>query len=44
MSRLQTFYKESVMPELQKQFNYSNVMEVPKITKITQHGRGRSGG
>ena len=35
MSRLQTFYKESVMPELQKQFNYSNVMEVPKITKIT---------
>jgi large subunit ribosomal protein L5 len=35
MSRLQTYYKETVMPELQKQFNYGNVMEVPKITKIT---------
>ena len=35
MSRLQTFYKETVMPELQKQFEYDNVMEIPKITKIT---------
>ena len=35
MSRLQTYYKETVVPELQKQFNYTNIMEVPKITKIT---------
>ena len=35
MSRLQTYYKETVVPELQKQFNYKNIMEVPKVTKIT---------
>ena len=35
MSRLQTYYKETVVPELTKQFNYANIMEVPKITKIT---------
>lgn len=35
MARLQSFYKESVMPELQKQFGYKSVMEVPRITKIT---------
>ncbi len=35
MSRLQTYYKETVVPELTKQFKYKNVMEVPKITKIT---------
>ncbi len=34
MSRLQTYYKETVVPELQKQFKYENIMEVPKITKI----------
>jgi large subunit ribosomal protein L5 len=35
MSRLQTYYKETVMPQLLKEFSYKNVMEVPKITKIT---------
>ena len=35
MSRLQTYYKETVVPELQKKFKYKNIMEVPKITKIT---------
>jgi len=35
MARLQSFYKESVMPELQKKFGYKSVMEVPRITKIT---------
>ena len=35
MSRLQTYYKETVVPELQKQFSYKNIMEVPKITKVT---------
>ncbi len=35
MSRLQDYYKDTVVPELQKQFDYKNIMEVPKITKIT---------
>ena len=35
MSRLQTYYQETVVPELKKQFNYENIMEVPKITKVT---------
>ncbi len=35
MSRLQTYYKETVVPQLQKQFSYKNIMEVPKITKVT---------
>ena len=35
MSRLQTYYKETVVPQLQKEFSYKNIMEVPKITKIT---------
>jgi large subunit ribosomal protein L5 len=35
MSRLQTYYKEAVVPELKKKFSYENIMEVPKITKIT---------
>lgn len=34
MSRLRTHYNEIVKPELMKQFNYSSVMEVPKIEKI----------
>ena len=35
MSRLQTYYKETVVPQLKDKFNYDNVMEVPRITKIT---------
>jgi len=35
MSRLQNYYKETVVPQLQEQFKYSNVMEVPRLTKIT---------
>jgi large subunit ribosomal protein L5 len=35
MSRLQSYYKDTVVPELQKQFDYKNIMEVPRITKIT---------
>lgn len=35
MARLQEFYKETVMPELQQKFSYKSVMEVPRITKIT---------
>ncbi|OIQ89797.1 50S ribosomal protein L5 [mine drainage metagenome] len=35
MSRLQEFYTGQVVPGLQKQFGYTSVMEVPRITKIT---------
>jgi large subunit ribosomal protein L5 len=35
MSRLQTYYKETVVPQLMEQLKLSNVMEAPKITKIT---------
>ncbi|MCH8057287.1 MAG: 50S ribosomal protein L5 [Proteobacteria bacterium] len=34
MSRLQTYYKETVVPQLMEKFSYGNIMEVPKITKI----------
>jgi len=35
MSRLQTYYKEKLIPQLMDQLELENVMEVPKITKIT---------
>jgi large subunit ribosomal protein L5 len=35
MARLKEVYKKSVVPKLQEQFGYGNVMQVPKITKIT---------
>lgn len=35
MTRLQSFYREKVVADLQKQFDYKSVMEVPRITKIT---------
>ncbi|MFZ5555806.1 MAG: 50S ribosomal protein L5 [Pseudomonadota bacterium] len=35
MARLQDFYRESVVPELTKQFGYKSRMEVPRIQKIT---------
>jgi large subunit ribosomal protein L5 len=35
MARLQEVYKKSVVPKLQERFGYQNVMQVPKITKIT---------
>jgi large subunit ribosomal protein L5 len=35
MSRLQTYYKETVVPQLMKELGLSNVMEVPRISKIT---------
>jgi len=34
MSRLQTYYKEVVVPQMMEQFGYENVMQVPRITKI----------
>lgn len=35
MSRLQEFYKNKVAADLQAQFGYKSVMEVPRISKIT---------
>lgn len=35
MSRLQQYYSETVVPNLMEQFKFSNVMQVPKIKKIT---------
>ena len=35
MSRLKVFYREEVVKQLQAQFGYKSVMEVPRITKIT---------
>jgi large subunit ribosomal protein L5 len=35
MSRLQNFYRESVVPGLTKEFSYNNPMMVPRLTKIT---------
>ncbi len=34
MSRLQQRYKAEIVPALTKQFNYSSVMQVPKLEKI----------
>lgn len=35
MARLQQFYREAVIPELSEKLGTKNVMEIPKITKIT---------
>lgn len=34
MARLQDYYKNTVVPELMKQFGYKSIMEVPRIEKI----------
>jgi large subunit ribosomal protein L5 len=34
MARLKQYYKETVVPQLVKQFGYKSVMEVPRIQKI----------
>ena len=34
-ARLQTLYRETVVPALMKQFGYKTVMQVPRIEKIT---------
>ena len=34
-TRLEKFYKDTVVPKLMKDFGYNNVMQVPRITKIT---------
>jgi large subunit ribosomal protein L5 len=34
-TRLETIYKETVVPKLIERFGYDNVMQVPRISKIT---------
>ncbi|MBH09225.1 MAG: 50S ribosomal protein L5 [Candidatus Marinimicrobia bacterium] len=33
--RLQTRYKDKVLPDLKNRFNYANIMEVPKLVSIS---------
>ncbi len=35
MARLKEFYRQTVVPQLMKQFNYASVMQVPRVTKVT---------
>jgi large subunit ribosomal protein L5 len=35
MARLQTLYREKVVPELIQKFGYTSTMQVPRITKVT---------
>ena len=35
MARLQTYYREKIIPDLTEKFGYKSVMEVPRLTKIT---------
>jgi len=35
MARLQEFYRDTVVPQLQEQFGYKSAMEIPRITKVT---------
>jgi large subunit ribosomal protein L5 len=35
MARLKEYYRETVLPGLQQQFSYRNVMEVPRLLKVT---------
>ena len=35
MARLRESYKNDVFPALMEQFKYTNVMEVPKLEKVT---------
>jgi len=45
MTRLENFYKESVTKKLTERFGYQNVMQVPRITKITLNmGVGEAAG
>ena len=34
-ARLQTFFREKVVPDLMKKFGYTSSMQVPRLTKIT---------
>ena len=34
-ARLQTYYREKVVPDLMAKFGFKSVMQVPRLTKIT---------
>jgi len=34
MARMRDFYKERIIPEMMKEFNYKNVLQVPRLEKI----------
>ena len=34
-TRLETFYKESIVPKLTERFGYKNPMQVPRLSKVT---------
>ncbi|WP_329743479.1 50S ribosomal protein L5 [Dyella sp. A6] len=45
MTRLEKFYKDQVVAKLTEKFGYQNVMQVPRITKITLNmGVGEAAG
>ena len=45
MTRLEKFYKDEVVKKLTERFGYDNVMQVPRITKITLNmGVGEAAG
>jgi len=35
MTRLEKIYKEEVVPKMMERFGYKNIMQVPRLTKIT---------
>ncbi len=35
MARLQTYYHETIVPQLMQEFGYKSIMQVPKIQQIT---------
>lgn len=35
MARLQEYYRQTIVPELQSRFQYQSVMQVPRLQKIT---------
>jgi large subunit ribosomal protein L5 len=35
MARLEKIFKETIAPKLKEEFGYKNIMQVPRITKIT---------
>lgn len=45
VSRLETLYKEEIVPALMKEFGYKSIMECPKLVKIILNMRlGEAGG
>ena len=45
MSRLNDFYRATVVKQLMERFNYSSIMQVPRISKVTLNmGLGKSVG